>query len=60
MIKNTCPNAGTPSARLAGAAEMAAELAGAAIGMPRAATSASTGRNTNPILVRTATPPSAP
>jgi hypothetical protein len=55
MIKNTCPNAGTPSDRLARAAETGAEPAVAAAGMFRPATSASTGRSTTAILVRTET-----
>src|SRR5215470_2576416 len=52
MIKNTCPNAGTPSAILAGAAGMGAGLA-AATGVLRPTDSASTGRNTIATLVRT-------
>jgi len=53
MIKNTCPNAGTPSAGLAGDAEMAAELAGAAAAALRQTARASTGRNPTPVLIRT-------
>src|SRR5215469_6963009 len=55
MIKNTCPNAGTPSAGAASAAETGAERAVAAAGMLRPATSASTGRSRTVILVRTET-----
>src|SRR6266566_1870093 len=54
MIKNTCPNAGTPSAGLAGEAETSPEdagLAGAAAA-PRPAASAITGASKLPILVR--------
>src|SRR5215813_2502758 len=55
MIKNTCPNAGTPSIRLARAAEIGAELAVTAVGVLRPAAIASTGRSTTAILVRTET-----
>src|SRR5260370_28112808 len=58
MIKNTCPNAGTPSARLAGEAETipeAAGLAGATAAL-RPAASARTGTSTLPIVVRTRHP----